>query len=251
MSLAPELAPIAWLMLGVAAVIVGFSKTALPGANTVSIAIFAAILPARQSTGALLVLLIVGDVFAVWAYRKHASWQTILRLAPAVVAGLALGAVFLAFADDGWVRRVIGAILLLVVAVTVWRRFFSTGGSAAAPGKFAGGIAYGSLSGFTTMVANAGGPVMSMYFLAAKFPVQAFLGTAAWFFAMINVAKLPFSFGLGLIDASSLVLDLLLVPGVIVGAVLGRWIAVRIKQRVFEGAVLVVTVLAALYLVIF
>ncbi|MGW9020520.1 sulfite exporter TauE/SafE family protein [Leucobacter chromiiresistens] len=250
MSALPELAPFAWPLLALAACIVGFSKTALPGANTVAIAIFAAILPAKQSTGALLVLLIVGDVFAVWAYRRHTSWQTILRLAPAVVAGLALGAAFLAFASDGWVRRVIGAILLLVVAFTVWRRYFSVGASAG-PGGRTGSIAYGSLSGFTTMVANAGGPVMSMYFLAAKFPVQAFLGTAAWFFALINLAKLPFSFGLGLIDAASLALDLLLVPGVVIGALIGRWIAARISQRVFESAVLVVTILAALYLVVF
>lgn len=250
MSVLPELALHAWALLGVAACIVGFSKTALPGASTVSIAIFAAILPARESTGALLVLLIVGDACAVWVYRKHASWSTIVRLAPAVVAGLVLGAVFLAVADDGWVRRVIGAILLLVVAVTVWRRFFSLRGPSTARGRLVGTIGYGSLSGFTTMVANAGGPVMSMYFLAAKFPVKAFLGTAAWFFAIINIAKLPFSIGLGLIDASSLALDLLLVPGVIIGAFLGRWIAVRIKQHFFEGAVLVMTILGALYLVI-
>ncbi|MBS3182692.1 sulfite exporter TauE/SafE family protein [Leucobacter manosquensis] len=269
MSALPDLAPLAWVVLGIAACIVGFSKTALPGANTVSIAIFAAILPAKQSTGALLLLLIVGDAFAVWAYRKHASWPTMLRLAPAVVAGLVLGAVFLAFADDDWVRRVIGAILLLVVAFTMWRRYFSLGrgttasrgsadgaapptGAGSATGRgLAGSIGYGSLAGFTTMVANAGGPVMSMYFLAMKFPVQAFLGTAAWFFAIINIAKLPFSISLGLIDASSLALDLVLVPGVVIGAVLGRWIAMRIKQRVFERAVLAVTILAALYLVIF
>lgn len=246
----PELAPLAWALLGLSAIIVGFSKTALPGINTVSIAIFAAILPARHSTGALLVLLIVGDIFAVWAYRKHANWPTIARLAPAVVVGLALGAVFLAVADDGWVRRVIGAILLLVVTFTAWRRYFSHG-EPGVGGGLAAGIGYGSLAGFTTMVANAGGPVMSMYFLAARFPVKAFLGTAAWFFAIINLTKLPFSFGLGLIDASSLALDAVLVPGVIVGAVLGRWIAGRVKQRVFESAVLVVTVLGALYLLIF
>ncbi|UOQ57114.1 sulfite exporter TauE/SafE family protein [Leucobacter allii] len=247
MTLLPQLPAVAWALLATAALIVGFSKTALPGVNTISIAIFAAILPARHSTGALLVLLIVGDAFAVWAYRKHASWPTILRLAPAVVGGLALGAVFLALADDSWVRRVIGIILLLVVGFTVWRRWISSGG---APAGRAASIGYGSLGGFTTMVANAGGPVMSMYFLAARFPVKAFLGTAAWFFACINLAKLPFSIGLGLIDAGSLVLDLLLVPGVIIGALLGRWAANRMRQGFFDVAVLGATVLGAVYLLI-
>ncbi|UOQ59291.1 sulfite exporter TauE/SafE family protein [Leucobacter rhizosphaerae] len=252
-SLLPELPAFAWALLGLAAVIVGFSKTALPGINTVSIAIFAALMPARESTGALLVLLIVGDIFAVWSYRAHASWPTILRLAPAVVGGMVLGTVFLALADDGWVRRVIGGILLMVVLFTVWRRWISQGrgAGASARGSRAASIGYGSLSGFTTMVANAGGPVMSMYFLAARFPVKEFLGTAAWFFAIINVAKLPFSVGLGLIDGGSLLLDALLIPGVIAGAFAGRWVAGRVPQRVFESAVLVVTVLGALYLLLF
>ena len=251
-SLLPELPAYAWALLALAAVIVGFSKTALPGINTVSIAIFAALMPARESTGALLILLIVGDIFAVWSYRKHASWPTILRLAPAVIGGMILGAIFLGIADDAWVRRVIGAILMLVVLFTVWRRWISQRSavpSGAASGR-AASIGYGSLSGFTTMVANAGGPVMSMYFLAAKFPVKEFLGTAAWFFAIINVTKLPFSVGLGLIDGGSLLLDALLIPGVIAGAFAGRWVAGRVPQKVFESAVLVVTVLGALYLLL-
>ena len=97
------------------------------------------------------------------------------------------------------------------MAITVWRRYRTpeTPSDRAAKVARAG---YGSLGGFTTMVANAGGPVMSMYFLAAKFPVKAFLGTAAWFFAIVNVAKLPFSIGLGLITPGTLILDLLLVP---------------------------------------
>lgn len=245
----PDLAPLAWALLAIAALIVGFSKTAIPGSNTFSIAIFAAVLPARASTGALLLLLIVGDVFALISYRRHADWKTLLKLIPAVVVGVALGAVFLAFANDAWVRRLIGAILLLVIAFTLWqrRRPPAEGGSGSARIARAG---YGSLGGFTTMVANAGGPVMSMYFLAARFPVKAFLGTAAWFFAVINLAKVPVSVGLGLITFQSLLLDLLLVPGVIIGALLGRWAASRIPQRSFDWAVIVFTTIGAVYLLL-
>ncbi|WP_449282157.1 sulfite exporter TauE/SafE family protein [Leucobacter sp.] len=248
-SLLPDLAPLAWALLALAALLVGVSKTALPGINTLSIAVFAAILPARASTGALLLLLIVGDVFALISYRRHADWATLVRLIPAVIAGLLAGALFLAFADDSWVRRVIGVILLLIIAFTLWqrRRTVSAGGSGS--GR-AARIGYGSLGGFTTMVANAGGPVMSMYFLAARFPVKAFLGTAAWFFAVINLAKVPVSVGLGLITPSTLLLDLLLVPGVIAGALIGRWIALRIEQRTFEWAVIACTVLGAIYLLV-
>lgn len=250
--LIPHLAPLAWALLGLAAVLVGISKTALPGINTLSIAAFAAILPARESTGALLLLLIVGDVFALLSYRRHADWATLLKLIPAVATGLVLGALFLAVADDGWVRRVIGVILLLIIAFTLWRRARQqrVAVDTAARSGLLARVGYGSLGGFTTMVANAGGPVMSMYFLAARFPVQAFLGTAAWFFAVINLVKVPVSISLGLITPHTLVLDLLLVPGVVVGAIIGRWIALRIKQRAFEWAVVACTALGAVYLLV-
>ncbi len=248
-DLLPTLPLWAWALLALSAVVVGASKTALPGANTISIAIFASVLPAKESTGALLLLLIVGDAFALWAYRRHADWGAILRLAPAVVVGVGLGVVFMAFAEDGGVRRVIGVILLLLVVVTMWIRRSSVHGASAGASPIAR-AGFGSLAGFTTMVANSGGPVMSMYFVAASFPVKAFLGTAAWFFAIINLAKVPFSIGLGLITVPNLLLDLVLVPGVVVGAFIGRWIAGRIRQSAFERAVLALTVLGALYLLL-
>ncbi|MDN5604063.1 MAG: sulfite exporter TauE/SafE family protein [Kocuria sp.] len=247
----PELTWLAWTGLALAAALVGFSKTALPGINTLAVAIFAAVLPAKPSTGALLVLLLVGDAFALWTYRRHADWPTLVRMIPAVLIGLAIGGVFLAFAGDAVVQRVIGILLLMLMGLTLWQRRKKvriTDDPVSA--SWAAATGYGSLGGFTTMVANAGGPVMSMYFLAARFPVNAFLGTAAWFFATMNVLKLPVSIGLGLITSHTLLMDLILVPGVVAGALFGRWAAQKIQQKTFDLAVIVVTVLGAVYLLI-
>ncbi|SFR57297.1 sulfite exporter TauE/SafE family protein [Microbacterium azadirachtae] len=244
-----DLAPWAWILLAIAGTVVGLSKTALPGANTVSVAIFAALLPARTSTGALLLLLIVGDLFALLTWRRHAHWPTLLRLAPAVAAGLVLGAVFLSVAGNAVVRPVIGAILLTMVAITLWRRRRT----AAAPegaAHLGTTLGYGALGGFTTMVANAGGPVMSMYFLAMRTPVKVFLGTAAWFFAIVNIVKVPVLAGLGLITVPVLLMDAVLVPMVVIGALFGRWLIPRIHQALFDRIVLILTVLGALYLLI-
>ncbi|WP_240640658.1 sulfite exporter TauE/SafE family protein [Microbacterium sp. 10M-3C3] len=242
------LGPLSWTLLAVAALIVGVSKTAVPGAGTLAVAMFAAVLPAKESTATLLLLLIVGDMFALWAYRRHAVWSALLRLVPAVLAGIVLGVLFLAFASDAWVRRGIGVLLLLVVAVTLWRRWRARHREADVPSGPVAAAVYGTLGGFTTMVANAAGPVMSMYFLAARFPVHAFLGTAAWFFAVVNVSKIPFAAGLGLFSVSGLWIDLLLLPAVLVGAFTGRFLASRMSQRVFERIVIVLTVVGALYL---
>lgn len=291
----PDLTVLAWAGLVCGALLVGFSKTALPGINTLAVALFAAILPAKASTGALLVLLLVGDCFALWNYRRHAHWPTLVRMMPAVIVGLAVGGVFLAFAGDSLVRRVIGILLILLMGITLWQRRARRRAEEAAAGDAAGGdvgapgfgaasgsggasgvttgsgagdgevvasseesqgatrlaaASYGALGGFTTMVANAGGPVMSMYFLAARFPKHAFLGTAAWFFVTMNLLKVPVSVGLGLITTHTLVMDAVLVPGVVVGALVGKWALARIAQHVFDTAVIAVTLLGALYLLV-
>ena len=240
--------------LAFAALLVGFSKTAVSGANTVSLAIFAAVLPARASTGVLLPILIVGDVLAVLTYRRHAHWPTLWRLFPAVAAGVVVGTVFLMWADDGIVRTSIGAILLLMAGVTVWRRRTAEADaepdSVATRSGRAKARSYGVLGGFTTMVANAGGPVMSLYLLSAGFRKLGFLGTSAFFFLIVNVSKVPFSVGLGLIDGRSLLLDAALVLFIVPGAFLGKWAVNRINQQLFERLVIAATVVGAVQLLV-
>lgn len=239
----------AWALLGVAAVVIGLAKTGVPGAGTVAVAIFAAVLPARQSTGTILLLLIVADLFAVLAYRRFTNWRVLIRLMPALIAGILLGVVFLYFADDAWVKKSIGVLLLAVIAITLFRRRMGATVSENSPHRLAAAT-YGTLGGFTTMVANAAGPVMSMYFLAMRFPVKEFLGTTAWLFAIVNLGKVPFSIALGLITVPGLVLDLVLVPLVIVGALSGRWLAGRLNQKVFERLVIILTIVGAAYLLV-
>jgi uncharacterized membrane protein YfcA len=245
-----------WALLGIAALAVGLAKTAIPGGGILPVALFATALPARTSTAALLLLLIVGDAFALIAYRRHANWPTLLRLAPAVVVGLLAGFAFLALGNDDIVRRAIGVILLAMIAVTLWRRS-RQGRADAAPavhGVVAHGVvaasSYGALAGFTTMVANAAGPVMSMYFLAMRTPVQVFLGTSAWFFTIVNLFKLPFLAGIGLFDSQVLLTDAVLVPLVILGAFVGLCLARRMKQQVFDRIVIGLTIIGAVYLLI-
>ncbi|MEU2961550.1 sulfite exporter TauE/SafE family protein [Streptomyces albidoflavus] len=255
--------PGAFALLAAAALLVGFSKTSVSGANTISLAVFAAVLPAKESTGVLLPLLIVGDICAVLVYRRHAHWPTLWRLFPAVAAGVLAGTAFLAFADDGAVRTSIGAILLAMSAMTYWRRRRAARapagtdgepGADAEPGTGRGGRlrarGYGVLGGFTTMVANAGGPVMSLYLLSAGFRKLGFLGTSAWFFLIVNTSKVPFSVGLGLIDGSSLLLDAVLVLFVVPGVLLGRALAHRINQTLFDQLVLAATVVGGVQLLL-
>ncbi|MEU1145010.1 sulfite exporter TauE/SafE family protein [Streptomyces sp. NPDC005863] len=241
--------------LAAAAMLVGFSKTAVSGANTISLAVFAAVLPARASTGVLLPVLIAGDVLAVLTYRRHAHWPTLWRLFPAVAGGVVIGTLFLTWADDAVVRTSIGAILLLMAGVTVARRRATARTEThelpdPPPASRLKAPSYGVLGGFTTMVANAGGPVMSMYLLSAGFRKLGFLGTSAWFFLIVNASKVPFSVSLGLIDAHSLALDALLALFVVPGAIVGKHTVHHINQQLFERLVIAATILGGLQLLL-
>lgn len=236
-----------WIALIVAAILIGLSKTALPGATTLAVALFASILPARESTGTMLVLLLTGDLLAVWTYRHDADWTTLRRLVPGVLAGVALGALFLHLASDRATRVFIGALLLVLIAVTLTLMRLPH------PPSIQGGLGravYGTLSGFTTMAANAGGPVTTMYFLASRFPISTFLGTTAWFYFLVNLVKLPFSIALGIIRPETLGIDTVLAPVVIVSALAGRSLARRMDKKVFDPLVTVLTVISAVYLLV-
>ena len=243
-----ELTTSAWAILLIGALIVGIAKTALPGSATLTVALYAAVLPARESTAVLLILLITGDLMAVWIYRKDVDWQILKKLIPPVLVGLALGAVFLALVDDTTMRRSIGAILILLTALTLvmMRRGKLDAESTLTDPRIRG--VYGALGGFTTMTANAGGPVMTLYFIAARFDVKRFLATQAWFFFAVNVTKVPIQIGLGLLRMEHLPLLATLAPAVIVGALLGRVLVKRMDQTLFTNVVLGLTVVSSLYL---
>lgn len=241
--LVAQLDPSGWAILVVAAALIGFSKTAIGGLGLISVALLALLLPTKDSTGAALLLLLAGDLVAIWIYRRHADWRLIVRLILPVLAGIGLGAIFLGLVDDLILRRTIGAILIVLLVLGFWREKLR-------PHHPAVGAGYGGLAGFTTMVANAGGPPMSLYLLAAGYDKWRFLGTTAWFFFAVNLTKLPISIGLGIVRPEIVGFALAGVPVVLVGTWLGRLVIGHIDQRLFEGLVTALVGVAAVYLLL-
>lgn len=234
----------AWLVVAAAALLVGISKTSIGGLGMVAVATVAMVMPTRESTGAVLLLLLTGDLVAIWIYRRSVDWRLIGRLILPVLVGIALGAVFLSFTSDLVLRRTIGILLLGLLVLGFRRSALPTEGRAMAAG-------YGGLAGFTTMVANAGGAPMSLYLLAARYEKWRFIGTGAWFFFAVNAIKLPISIGLGLIGAHTALLWASVVPIVLLGTWLGRIVIKKVDQRLFEGLVTASVAASALYLAFF
>jgi hypothetical protein len=237
-----------WAFLATAAFFVGLSKTGIAGLGILPVALFANALTARESTGALLPLLLAGDAFGVAFYRKHADWSHLWKLFPWVILGVVAG--FLALDRVRSVDEMIGWILLFMVALHLWRQRQSDQVADLMPHTWWFAALTGVLAGFTTMVANAAGPVMLLYLLAVGLPKLTFIGTGAWFFMLVNAFKVPFSLKLGLITTNSLMVDAILLVPMLPGALLGPVILRHINQKAFEMMVLVLTVIAALRLVL-
>ncbi len=229
---------------------VGLSKTAIPGLNILFVPLFAQVLPPRISTGALLPLLIIGDVFAVVLYRRHAVWRHLLRLLPWTGAGIVLGYILMGSLDDRTLKPVIGGVVIAMLAVNIARGFFGKAAKDVPQGPptvFSAvfSAATGLLAGAASMVANAAGPIMLVYLVSMRLPKNSFLGTAGWFFLIVNCVKIPFSASLGLITPASLLFDAPLAAAVAAGGLIGSAIARRIPQRVFRIAVQALTLGAA------
>ncbi len=238
-------------LMVVAALIIGYSKTALGGLAVISVAIFATIMPAKESTAAILAVLMVGDLIACWHYRRDADWSLIRRLLPAVLPGLVLGTLFLRVVDDTVLKRSIGGVLLVLVLLQLWLKTRGNGAATTATHeRRAAAWGAGTAAGFATMTANAAGAVMTLYLSASGIDKRRFVGTNAWFFLIVNATKVPFSVGLGLFSPGLLLIDLALVPFVVLGALAGRLIVNRISRRAFEWTVIVLSVLGAVYLLL-
>ena len=111
-----------------------------------------------------------------------------------------------------------------------------------------GASLYGIAAGFATVVANAAGPIMNMYLLTRGLSKEQFVATGAWFFFIVNLAKVPVYVWFGLFSVQSLVFDALMAPIVIAGGFAGLWLIRRVPQRVFEWLVVVLTSVSLYFL---
>lgn len=236
-----------WLWVAMAALCVGLSKMGLSGVMTIIIPVMATIFGGKESTGILLPILLVGDVFAVSYYRQHAQWHAIKRLLLWAGIGLVIGAVVGNTVSDRQFKTIIGLSVMVCVGLLI---FIETkGDSFAVPEKAWFYALAGILSGFTTMIGNAAGPIMSLYLVAMGYRKNNFLGTYAWFFLIINAVKVPLQVLLWHnITLGNAALAAVMIPAVALGAVLGALIVKKINEKLFRYLVIGMTLLAAVRL---
>lgn len=235
-----------WALAACGAVAIGVAKTGIGGLGMLAVVIFANLMPAKQSAGFVLPMLVMADVVAVLSYRRHAQWKLLWRLFPWTALGVFLGFLAMGRIDNAQAGLLIGVIVLALVVLHLVRRKRPKGDEPEHAAWFAPTI--GVLAGFTTLVANAAGPLMAIYLLAMRLPKMEYMGTGAWYFLLMNLFKVPFMMNLGLVDAASFQGNLLLLPAVLAGTVIGRIVLKKIDQKLFETFALVLSIAAGLHL---
>ena len=244
----PDLTPLQWLLAIIAALGIGVSKSGFSGVGLLHVIIFAFIFGVRDSTGVVLPMLIVGDIFAVLAFRAHARWDYIIRILPPAATGVVIGTLLMRRLEEAQFKPLVGVVILTLITLQIVRmvrpKLYEH-----VPHQVWFAWLIGILAGITTMLANAAGPIMALFLLAVALPKLELVGTSAWFFLIVNCFKIPFSMSLGLIHADTLALNAILAPVIIVGLFSGRGLVSRIPQKWFDGLLLAFALLAALRLI--
>ena len=243
-----------WCLLLLAGMCVGLSKTVIPGGGILAVVLTATALPSRISVGVLLPMLIFGDFFAIGKYRPHIDRKQLTTLLPFALIGLGVGYVILRFVTNEQLKPIIGgAVLAMLTLQQVNARLKKRREALTASNRPVSPVVtaiFGVLSGMGTGMANAAGPILSLYLLIAGLPKLPFIATSSGFFFILNLLKVPLFASLGIITAQSLRIDLMALPSVLVGALLGFWLVKRIPQEVFNRIVVVLAFLAAAKLLI-
>jgi len=244
------LTPAQYAIALLAALCIGLSKSGFSGLSLVSVVAFADLYGAKSSVGLALPLLIAADLMAWPAFRAHGSWKAVWPMLLPALVGLGIGWWVLGILDEKTARKVIGASILLMVAVQASRRLHPETFDRLAQSR-GFGTAVGVTGGFSTMLANAAGPVIQLYLLARKIPKMELIGTGARFFLLINLIKVPLNTRLDLITPHSLLENAKLVPTVAIGVFGGRHLLKHVPQKAFEWMVIGFSMIAGTWLMFF
>jgi hypothetical protein len=224
LSFPPLALALAWLT----AATVGFGKTGVPATGILIVPLMTLVLPPKAALGTLLPMLLAADLFAVCYFRRHAQWRVLRIVLPSCVAGMGVAGVLVVWLSDIALKPLMGGLILVLLALQ-WARSRGIGGSVGTRG---GAVILGALTGLATTIGNAG-PIMSLFLLGRGLDKDAYMGTTAWFFLIVNALKVPLFVQVGLLTSETLTFDAMMAPGIVLGIVMGLLVLSRIRQRWF------------------
>ncbi|MBC8054484.1 MAG: sulfite exporter TauE/SafE family protein [Sphingobacteriaceae bacterium] len=238
-----SLSPSNCVLIGLVALLTGMSKTGVHGAGMLSAPLLALVFGGHNSSGIILPMLIIADVFGVFYYHRHASWKHLKLLLPWAAVGIIAGTFAGAYIDDKTFKIIMAITIFVSIPLMIWLK---QGEKDSIPKAGWFSVSTGIAGGFTSMVGNLAGSVMAVYLLAARLPKNVYIGTTAWFFLVINWAKVPFHvFSWHTITLNTVFLSLITLPLILLGAIAGVFIIKKVPEEYYRGFIIIMTIVAA------
>jgi uncharacterized protein len=234
-----------WVLAIFAAFLVGVAKSGLNSISIINVTILAMVFGSKISTGILLPMLILGDILAVFYYKRNVNWQSLLRLSPYVIVGVLLGTWIGRDLNEAVFKKMMACIVLSIVLSMIYLEYRPLNNVSKSP-LFSAFMGIGT--GFTSMVGNQATGFATVYLMSINLSKLHFIGTNAWLFLFVNLFKLPFHiFSWHTINTSSIGINCVLFPFQIVGFYLGVYIVKQINEARYRVLILWLTVFSALF----
>lgn len=245
-----------WLFVALGIIVQGIGKSGFAGGvGILTIPLMMLVMPVDKVVACLLPLLILLDFNAIYHHRHNKVWPRILEIWVPSLAGILVGAgVWWWVGREGVetysveIKRFVGIIALFFAVYILAKERAMSWINRLHPGSNVAWI-FGVVAGFTSTIAHAAGPIVSLYMFAQNMGKTLFVGTTAWTFTLINLSKLPFYVGIGLIRSDVLYFDLFLVWLIPIGSYLGKWMHDRIPEKPFNRVIMVFVFLAGIQLI--
>lgn len=235
-----------WTLLFLVAFFIGMAKTGVHGVSMFAVPVLAILFGAKASTGLMLPMMVIADLFAVKYYHRHANWNYLLKLFPSAAVGIFIGTWFGNLLDEALFTNIMSIIIFASLFIMIWMKRTH---KSVIPNNTGFAIFMGLLGGVSTMIGNLAGPIMALYLLSMRLPKNEYIGTAAWFFLAINLFKVPFHvFSWQTIDIHSVQLNLVSIPFIALGAWSGIWIVKRVPDKQYRWLVIAMTGVAAVFM---
>ncbi|WP_237389645.1 sulfite exporter TauE/SafE family protein [Bacillus sp. USDA818B3_A] len=246
----PSFSPIEWIISIIVGCLIGVAKTAIATLGIFNLTLLVQVFPAKETVGMMLPMLIIGDLFAVIYYRRSVVWKHLFSLIPWVFAGLLIGFFVLWKVNSEQLTLLLGLLIFVLLVLQICKDFIHSKVNDHLFDSTWFTYFIGILAGFATMIGNVSGVIMSIYLIAKDLPKTEFIGTGAWFYLVVNIIKVPFYIGLGMITVHSFQINLWITPFIFIGAYIGIKIVKYISQHIFQRIILILGMIGAIKLIL-
>ncbi|NRA22804.1 MAG: sulfite exporter TauE/SafE family protein [Oceanospirillaceae bacterium] len=235
-----------WIVLLAAGLITGFSKFSVGGMGLLILPVIMIAFPGPQALGIILPMYLITDLFAVISYRKNVNWSILIKILPLCFVGIAVGSWLLSLLSISEFNLILSILIvgMLVLGIVldntqsnIMRHPIST-------------YLSGFIGGVVSMIANAAGPIFSLYFLEQKLDKKSYVSTRSWAFMFINLAKVMPLYALGLFNMESTLISLQTIPGLVIGAAIGYWVLGKLELVQFKWLIRIMAAIAAVKLMV-